>query len=267
MFRPFPADLVTRLLRGKRGVTVLERVDQPLAVDPPLLRELRAALSQGVENSRALDRRSAAPRHRPRLAEVGGETPLPHPDLGSVRPAEVPEFYAAGFGFGSRDLQPGHLVAAVDNMLPGGARRHHFYLGIDFILPAERLPKLEIWQQQLLDGYPLLGELALPSAGDLDLLPAEAVAIRIHSVGGWGAITMGKNLTLTAFELFGLQVKANPRYGSEKKGQPTTFYATLSPEPVRLNCELRQVDVVLSPDPNVFRHSDPLAGLAEAASS
>src|SRR5512132_816349 len=52
MFRPFPADHITRLLRGKKGVVVLERTDQPLAVDPPLLREIRAAMSQGVENSR-----------------------------------------------------------------------------------------------------------------------------------------------------------------------------------------------------------------------
>ena len=87
--------------------------------------------------------------------------------------------------------------------------------------------------------------------------------MRIHSVGGWGAITMGKNLALTAFELFGLHIKANPKYGSEKKGQPTTFYAVLAPEPVRLNAELKHVDVVLSPDPNVFRHCDPIAGLAE----
>ncbi|HKK08247.1 MAG TPA: 2-oxoacid:acceptor oxidoreductase family protein, partial [Gemmatimonadota bacterium] len=42
-----------------------------------------------------------------------------------------------------------------------------------------------------------------------------------------------------------------------------TFYATLSPEPVRINAELRHVDVVLSPDPNVFANSDPLAGLRE----
>ncbi|MDE3172999.1 MAG: 2-oxoacid:acceptor oxidoreductase family protein, partial [Gemmatimonadota bacterium] len=47
------------------------------------------------------------------------------------------------------------------------------------------------------------------------------------------------------------------------KGQPTTFYAVLAHEPVLLNCELKHVDVVLSPDPNVFRHSDPLAGLAD----
>jgi pyruvate-ferredoxin/flavodoxin oxidoreductase len=68
---------------------------------------------------------------------------------------------------------------------------------------------------------------------------------------------------MTAFELLGLDVKANPKYGSEKKGQPTTFYATLSHEPVRLNAELKHVDVVLSPDPNVFRNSDPFEGMAE----
>jgi len=74
---------------------------------------------------------------------------------------------------------------------------------------------------------------------------------------------MGKNLTLTLFSLLGLHVKSNPKYGSEKKGQPTTFYATFSHEPIRLNCDLRFVDVVLSPDPNVFKHSNPLAGLTD----
>ncbi|HEX7978091.1 MAG TPA: 2-oxoacid:acceptor oxidoreductase family protein, partial [Gemmatimonadaceae bacterium] len=101
----------------------------------------------------------------------------------------------------------------------------------------------------------------LPTAGDLDLSPPGSIAVRIHSVGGWGAITMGKNLSMTVFELLGMQVKANPKYGSEKKGQPTTFYASFAHAPLRLNCELKHVNVVLSPDPNVFRHSNPLAGL------
>jgi pyruvate-ferredoxin/flavodoxin oxidoreductase len=247
MFRPFPGDLVADLLRGKRGVTVLERVDQPLAADPPLLREIRAALGKAVENGRA----------RP-----PGEA-MPYPGLPALRPEEVPDFFSAGFGFGSRDLQPGDLVAAAENMLPGARRQRHFYLGIDFIRRGTRLPKLQIWQEQLLDAYPHLATLALESAGDVDLLPAGAVALRMHSVGGWGAITTGKNLALTCFELLGLHVKANPKYGSEKKGQPTTFFATLSDAPVRLNAELKHVHVVLAPDPNVFRHSNPLAGLAE----
>ncbi len=245
MFRPFPADLVTRLLRGRKGVTVLERVDQPLAVDPPLLREMRAAMSQGLENGRA---RNGA---------------LPFPQLVALRPDDVPDFYAAGFGFGSRDLQPGDLVAAVQNMLPSGRRQRQYYLGIDFIRKGTQLPKLQIWQERLLEAYPQLGTLSLESAGDLDLMPAGSISLRIHSIGGWGAITMGKNIALTAFELAGLHVKANPKYGSEKKGQPTTFYATLAHEPVRINAELKHVNVVLSPDGNVFRHSNPLAGMAQ----
>jgi pyruvate-ferredoxin/flavodoxin oxidoreductase len=248
MFRPFPADLVSRLLAGKRAAVVLERTDQPLAVDPPLLRELRAAMSQAVENARAVDTGHAA---------------RPHPRLTAVEPEEVPDFYSACFGLGSRDLQPGDIVAAVENMLPGGAGRRQFYLGVDFVRPGTRLPKLQIWQEQLLEAYPHLAELSLPSAGDFDLAPRGAVSLRIHSVGGWGAITMGKNVAMTVFELLGMHIKANPKYGSEKKGQPTTFYATFAHEPIRLNCELKQVNVVLSPDPNVFRHSNPLAGLSE----
>jgi pyruvate-ferredoxin/flavodoxin oxidoreductase len=245
MFRPFPSDLVTRLLAGKKGVVVFERTDQPLAVDAPLLREIRAAMAKGVENGRARE-----------------GAPAPHPGVASLASNDVPDFYSACFGLGSRDLQPGDIIAAVENMLPGGAARRQFYLGIEFVHEGTRVPKLQIWQERMLQSYPDLGAMALHAAPPVNLLPKGSTAIRIHSVGGWGAITMGKNLAMTAFEMFGMHIKANPKYGSEKKGQPTTFYAVLAHEPVRLNCELKHVDVVLSPDPNVFRHSDPLAGLA-----
>ncbi|MDH5803779.1 MAG: 2-oxoacid:acceptor oxidoreductase family protein, partial [Gemmatimonadota bacterium] len=244
MFRPFPSDKLSALLKGKKGAVVLERLDQPLAVDAPLLREIRAAMGKALENGRAK-----------------GE--LPYPGVEPYRPGDEPEFFSGCFGMGSRDVQPGDIIAAVDNMLEGGKGRRQFYLGIDFVRQNTHLPKLQIWQDQLLEDYPHIKDLALPSAGDFDLMPEGAVSIRIHSVGGWGAITMGKNLALTVSELRGLHVKANPKYGSEKKGQPTTFYATLANEPIRLNSELKHVSVVLSPDPNVFRHSNPLAGMSE----
>ncbi|MBI1734412.1 MAG: 2-oxoacid:acceptor oxidoreductase family protein [Candidatus Rokubacteria bacterium] len=245
MFRPFPADLLARMLAGKRGVAVLERVDQPLAVDAPLLREIRAAMSKAQENWRA------------RAGDV------PYPDLPACAPETMPDFYSGCFGLGSRDLQPADLIAAVENMLPSGTRRRQFYLGIEFIRRKTKLPKLQIWQQQMLEHYPDLAGLALEPAKAVNLLPKGSIALRIHSVGGWGAITMGKNVALTAAEMLGMHVKANPKYGSDKKGQPTTFYAVVAPEPIRTNCELRDVDVALVPDPNVFRHSDPLAGLAD----
>lgn len=245
MFRPFPSDLVTRHLRGRVGVVVLERTDQPLAADPPLLREIRASMMQALENSRI---------------EIG--VLRPYPSRASLTADEIPNFFSGCFGLGSRDLQPGDIIAAVENMLPGAERRRQFYLGVDFIRAATKLPKLQIWQERVSQEYPRIADRALQSAGDENLLPPDSISVRIHSVGGWGAITMGKNLSSTVFELFGLHIKANPKYGSEKKGQPTTFYATFAHEPIRLNCELRHVDVVLSPDPNVFRHSNPLAGLS-----
>jgi len=248
MFRPFPADLVSSMLAGKKGVVVLERTDQPLAVELPMIREIRSAMAQAAENGRASNDHSNS---------------LPYPGLAALLPDQIPDFYSGCFGLGSRDLQPGDLIAAVDNMLEDGRKQRQFYLGIEFIQKDTPLPKMQIWQEKILADYPHVGELALPSAGDLNLFPDDAVELRIHSVGGWGAITMGKNLAMTAAQLLDLNIKANPKYGSEKKGQPTTFYAMLSKQPLRLNCELKHVSVVLSPDPNVFLHSNPLAGLCE----
>ncbi len=242
MFRPFPSDLVTKLLCGKKAVSVLERTDQPLAADLPLLREIRTAMAKGMENHRAR----------------GG---APHEGVTACAPDAIPEFYSGSYGMGSRDLQPADLIAAVENMQEGGTGRRHYYLGIDFIRQGTELPKLEIWQERIKAAYPGVEELALERGEDVNLIPRGGVNLRIHSVGGWGAITMGKNLAMTASELLGLCIKANPKYGSEKKGQPTTFYASLAGEPVRTNCELKHVGVVLAPDGNVFHHSDPLAGM------
>ncbi len=260
MFRPFPADQLSRLLRGKRAAVVMERVDQPLAVDPPLLREIRAGMAKAVENARAGD--SASNGH------------VPHPGIDAIPPDEVPDFFSGCFGLGSRDLQAGDIIAAVDTMLPADLRpadadsnghRRQFYLGVDFVRPqvsgsGSGLVQL---QKQITDVYPHVGEMAVKPTSNPDLLPEGSLAVRIHSVGGWGAMTMGKNLTFTLFNLLGMNVKSNPKYGSEKKGQPTTFYSVFAHEPIRMNCELKHVDVVLSPDPNVFRHSNPLAGLSE----
>ncbi|MBZ0134207.1 MAG: 2-oxoacid:acceptor oxidoreductase family protein, partial [Rhodocyclaceae bacterium] len=108
---------------------------------------------------------------------------------------------------------------------------------------------------------PRIRELAVRGSENPNLLPKDSITVRMHSVGGWGAITTGKNLAMTLYELLGWDIKANPKYGSEKKGQPTTYYLSAAPEPIRVNCEYVYVDVVLSPDPNVHEHSNPVAGL------
>jgi pyruvate-ferredoxin/flavodoxin oxidoreductase len=108
MFRPFPGDRDRpRLLRGKKGVAVLERTDQPLAEDLPLMREVRAALSKALENG---------------LAASRTRRPLPYPDYPAISAHEMPRLYSGCYGLGSRDLQPEGLIGAIENMLPQGAQ-------------------------------------------------------------------------------------------------------------------------------------------------
>ena len=244
MFRPFPGDLIGAALKGKKGVVVLERTDQPLAEDLPLMREIRATISKCMENGSA------------------GSSDRPHPNYPVYKKmSDAPRLYSGAYGLGSRDLQPEGIIGAIENMLPDGKKRNFFYLSVEFIHDHPANPKQEIYQQELQEAYPSIKELALKGSENPNLMPKGAITVRMHSVGGWGAITTGKNLAMTLFELLDFDIKANPKYGSEKKGQPTTYYLSAAPEPIRINAEYHHVDVVLSPDPNVFEHSNPVSGL------
>jgi len=240
MFRPFPGDLLGSVLKGKKGVAVLERTDQPLSEDLPLMREVRSTVTKCMENGRE---------------EC-------YADYAKYEHAkDMPTLYSGCYGLGSRDLQPEGLIAAVENMLPGATRRKFYYLSVDFVRDESANPKQEIRQQELQAAYPGIKGMALRGSENPNLLPKGAIAVRMHSIGGWGAVTTGKNLAMTLFELLGWDIKANPKYGSEKKGQPTTYYLSTAPEPIRINCEYARVDVVMSPDPQVFLHTNALEGL------
>ena len=241
MFRPFPGAALSHILKGRKGVAVLERLDQPLAEDLPLMREIRSAIGKAVENGK--DRKAT-----------------PYPELDTYRDlADIPSLYSGSFGLGSRDLQPEGIIGAIENMLPEGARKKQFYLSIDFLREDPLTPKQEIHQQNIEEAYPGVRQLAVRGSENPNLMPPGSTTVRFHSIGGWGAITTGKNLAMTLFDLLGYHIKANPKYGSEKKGQPTTYYLSAAPEPIRINCEYFYVDVVLSPDPNVLHHTNALA--------
>jgi len=241
-FRPFPGDLISAVAKGRKGITVMERTDQPLSEDLPLMSEIRNAMVKGFEN--------------------GHSKETPFPQYASYdKVTDTSPLYSACFGLGSRDLQPEGIIAVIENMLPQGKHKKFFYLGIDFVRNQAFSPKQELQQQSVVDAYPAIRDLALKGTENPNLMPKDALTIRMHSVGGWGAITMGKNLAMTLFDLLDYHIKANPKYGSEKKGQPTTYFLSAAPEPIRIACEYAHVDVVISPDPNVFTHSNPLAGL------
>jgi pyruvate-ferredoxin/flavodoxin oxidoreductase len=241
VIRPFPEAAIVAALKGKKNVIILERTDEPLAGDNPLGRDIRTAFSKAVQSTEGLP---------------------------AVTLAEVPRIFGGSYGLGSRDFRPEHVLGAYEYATAGRARKDgktaadgvsFFVLGIDH-------------------PYAVVGD-ETPS-----LLPEGAVAVRFHSIGGWGAITTGKNLGAILGDLNDLiferdgerdalglpkeviHVSANPKYGSEKKGAPTSYFMVAAKDRIRVNCDLRHVTVVLCCDPKAFTHTNPLDGMAEGGS-
>lgn len=147
----------------------------------------------------------------------------------------MPTFYSGIAGLSSRDLRPGDFLAAADNFKRDDRRL--FVLGIK---------------------HPL----ALARGEDPDVRPARAFSMRGHSIGGFGSVTTNKVIASIAADLFGKQVQAFPKYGSEKKGLPTNYYLTAADEHIRTHTELEQVEFVALHDSNAFNIGNPLVGLA-----
>jgi pyruvate-ferredoxin/flavodoxin oxidoreductase len=204
-WRPFPARDVRDALRHARVVLVVERTDDPCAVDGPLTRDVKAALQP--------------------LGALG---------------VRSPRVLSAAAGLGSRDVSPGDLaglLAWAASWTPGPTGRTFAVSGISHPLAVPRVP--------------------------FDLRPRGAYSMRGHSIGGFGSVTTNKVVATLVGELFGLQVQAYPRYGSEKKGLPTTYYLTVASEPIRSHAELDVVDFVPVHGPGAFAQGDPLAGLVD----
>ena len=246
VIRPFPEAAIVAALRGKKNVIILERTDEALAGDNPLGRDIRTALSKAIRTE-----------NRP---SVEG--------LPSIELSEVPTIFGGSYGLGSRDFRPEHIIAAYEFATAGRARTDGKTAadGVSFMVLGIDHPYSVITDET-------------PS-----LLPEGAVAVRFHSIGGWGAITTGKNLGAILgdlndllYERDGLKdelgnpkevihVSANPKYGSEKKGAPTSYFMVAAKDRIRVNCDLRHVTTVLCCDPKAFTHTNPLDGMQEGGS-
>jgi pyruvate-ferredoxin/flavodoxin oxidoreductase len=238
VLRPFPESAIVTALAGKKNVIILERTDEPMAGDNPMGRDIRTALNKAVQ----------------------GDQNLP-----AITAGQMPRLFSGVYGLGSRDFRPEHTIGAYEfatgvrsrkdgKMASDGAS--FLVLGVDhpYEVKSDERPSL---------------------------LPEGSIAVRFHSIGGWGAITTGKNLgaIIGDFNDFLYQrdkvvdelgnpkeiihVSANPKYGSEKKGAPTSYFMVAAPQRIRVNCDLRHVNVVLCCDPKAFTHTNPLDGMSE----
>jgi pyruvate-ferredoxin/flavodoxin oxidoreductase len=145
----------------------------------------------------------------------------------------IPEIYSGTGGLGGRDIRARHIVAIARNMMERGKRVFTVGISHSLAIHADERP---------------------------DIRPEGAFSMRGHSVGGFGSITTNKLIAQVAADLFGLHVQAYPKYGSEKKGLPTTYYLTLADQPLRTHSELEAVEFVIVNDANALR-GDALQGL------
>ncbi len=156
---------------------------------------------------------------------------------GGLEPIDrVPRIYHGAAGLGSRDVRPGDIIAAFRNMIED--RQDFFVTGITHAL-------------------------ALEVTEDPDLRPPGGFSMRGHSVGGFGSVTTNKVIATIGGQVFGKDVQAYPKYGSEKKGLPTTYYLTIADSHIYTHSELEYVDLVVLNDTNALFSGDPLGGMVE----
>ncbi len=146
----------------------------------------------------------------------------------------IPRIHSAAAGLGSRDVRPSDIIVTFENM--ANQQREFFCLGIE---------------------HPL----ALKGTNDPDLRPTGGFSMRGHSVGGFGSVTTNKVIATIAGDVFGKDVQAYPKYGSEKKGLPTTYYLTVADAHICTHSELEHVDLVILNDVNAVFSGNPLNGL------
>src|SRR5258708_14953644 len=82
--------------------------------------------------------------------------------------------------------------------------------------------------------------------------------MRGHSIGGFGSVTTNKVIATIGGEVFGKDVQAYPKYGSEKKGLPTTYYLTIADTHIYSHAELEHVDLVVLNDTTALLSGNPL---------
>lgn len=153
----------------------------------------------------------------------------------------LPVMLQCSAGLGSRDIRPGHFIGLVQNMrhaVEGNGHKEYCTVGIRH-------------------------ETAVEPPIDPDVRPEGAFSMRGHSVGGYGSVTTNKVIASLMGDLFGLHVQAYPKYGSSKKGLPTTYYLTVAPSKILTHCELEHVEFIPLNDLNALNLGDTLRGLAD----
>lgn len=234
MYRPFPGDEVSVLLKGKKAVTVIERTDQPMTDEPPLTREIRSSLDKAMENGSA------------------GKRYTVHPGYETYRESDRPQLCSGTYGVGGGTPEFKELVAVFRNMStvsgskkhPPQSMRRRFFVGAVFDPPNRRFPHLQMLGQRIARQYPELESLSLPAASDVTPPVANGKTVRLHFLSGQGGLFAGKVFAQAWCELSDQQTKTFADGGLDPMWRPASVTMSFADRDVPIHRPER-ADVVL----------------------
>ncbi len=206
VYRPFPGPQLTRMLKGKKVVTVLERTDQPLAEDLPAVREVRSAIDKAVENGRR-----------------NGDPP-DYPAYETYRRLdEHPRVLSGVCATGGDAPSFAELVAVFRNMRPAGTAKKLFYAGIGFDPETRDFPHLQTQQQRIRKDYPHLDDLSLAACEGVEAPLPAGRSVRLYALSGQGGLFAGNLFARSLSTALDWRVRTFPSGGLAPDLQPVSF--------------------------------------------
>jgi pyruvate-ferredoxin/flavodoxin oxidoreductase len=249
-FRPFPGAQIAEHLKKKRIVAVLERVDTPLAGDPPLMRQVRAALERALENGR-----------------LGTETgkflksssrEFIHPDYPAIKEKDLPRFRSVVYGLGGHPLRAADIVALCDNVEEKG--RGRIFLGVEFARASSLYPKRQVLLDNLRRAYPDIVQMGLRSQqASPDTRPTGAFTVAIHNLSDHGGKGLSVEAAVFLHHLNGGYVRSRPGVLKERWLSGWLDQFTYSPLKLRDPGDDSQIDIAVLTAPQSV--TQPLTNL------
>ncbi|MGD8413937.1 MAG: 2-oxoacid:acceptor oxidoreductase family protein, partial [Candidatus Latescibacterota bacterium] len=213
VYRPFPGAELTRLLKGKKAVTVLERTDHSLAEDLPMARDVRSAVDKALENGAA-----------------DGSSPHSGYDAWQ-RASDRPRVIVGVYGVGGAFPSSSELKAVYRNMTGGKngtGTKSRFYLGAHFDRPTRRFPHLQSLQQRLRRDYPNLDDITLTTVVESGDSPGvegngKSRSLTVYSLSLQGGVFAGNLFAQVISDALETSVRTFPLGGLDPGLQPSRF--------------------------------------------
>ncbi|MES9885583.1 MAG: 4Fe-4S binding protein [Candidatus Sedimenticola sp. 6PFRAG1] len=157
--RPFPGAQLAEALKGANEVGVLERLDNPLGEETPLVRELRSALNRALDNGR-----------------FGKHA---HPGYPAMEQRQLPRLHCGIYGIAGLHLRGADLIAWCRDLKSSSSSTR--YIGLEFHSSDNSHPKRQVLLDRIRRAYPEIDKLGVRERVKHPILsPKGALTLKIY---------------------------------------------------------------------------------------